>query len=152
LEIEGFQTDVALDGEAGLRLFEEQEPSLVVLDLNLPKLPGKELFKTLRGLRPSVPVIMLTSSSDEGMPVQVGGHDEIGELAEAFNRMAAEIDRRNRANKEFMSVTVHELKTPITAIRGAAEIMVREAGRRNRSHQGPRQRHGNTRGESSQGL
>ncbi len=114
----------------------------MVLDLNLPKLPGKELFKTLRGLRPSVPVIMLTSSSDEGMPVQVGGHDEIGELAEAFNRMAAEIDRRNRANKEFMSVTVHELKTPITAIRGTVEIMVREAG----------QRHGNTRGESSQGL
>jgi two-component system OmpR family response regulator len=65
LETEGFRTDAALDGEAGLRLFEAQEPSLVVLDLNLPKLPGKELFKTMREIRPRVPVIMLTSSNDE---------------------------------------------------------------------------------------
>jgi two-component system sensor histidine kinase ChvG len=63
------------------------------------------------------------AQGEAGMPVRVGGHDEIGELTEAFNRMAAEIDRRNRANKEFMSVTVHELKTPITAIRGAAELL-----------------------------
>jgi len=63
------------------------------------------------------------AQGDAEMPVKVGGHDEIGELAEAFNRMASEIDRRNRANKEFMSITVHELKTPITAIRGAAELL-----------------------------
>lgn len=65
LESEGFQTDTALDGEAGLRLFQAQEPALVVLDLNLPKLPGKELFRTMRKMCSRVPVIMLTSSSDE---------------------------------------------------------------------------------------
>ena len=37
--------------------------------------------------------------------------------------MAAELQRTNRYNREFISTVMHELKMPITAIRGAAEIL-----------------------------
>jgi two-component system sensor histidine kinase ChvG len=52
-----------------------------------------------------------------------GGKDEIGELSEAFQGMAQEIEQRNAYNQEFFKNVVHELKTPITAIRGAVEVL-----------------------------
>lgn len=55
--------------------------------------------------------------------VPVEGRDEIGELGRAVAQMTAEIEARNRYNREFVSTVVHELKTPLTAIRGAAEVL-----------------------------
>ncbi len=57
------------------------------------------------------------------MEVRIGGKDEIGELARSVKRMAEEIDRRNRYNRDFLSETTHELKAPLTAIKGAVEIL-----------------------------
>jgi signal transduction histidine kinase len=57
------------------------------------------------------------------MKIEIVGKDEIGELARSVNRMAEEIDRRNRYNRDFLSETMHELKAPLTAIKGAAEIL-----------------------------
>jgi signal transduction histidine kinase len=52
------------------------------------------------------------------------GGDEIGVLADAFNRMLAEIGRRQeqarqavRVRDEFLSVASHELKTPLTSLK-----------------------------------
>ena len=55
--------------------------------------------------------------------VNAGGKDEIGELAGAIERMADEVMRTNRYNREFVSAVMHELKMPITAIKGAAELL-----------------------------
>lgn len=57
------------------------------------------------------------------LDVQVGGRDEIAELARAVRRMATEIQRTNQYNREFISTIMHELKMPITAIKGAAELL-----------------------------
>jgi len=65
LEENGFNVDTALDGETGLRLFNETHPDLVILDLMLPGIPGLELFREMRQARPAVPVIMLTSRNEE---------------------------------------------------------------------------------------
>ena len=54
---------------------------------------------------------------------QIRGHDEIGELAGAMNSMAAELDQRNQYNREFVSTVMHELKTPLTAVKGTMEIL-----------------------------
>ncbi len=51
------------------------------------------------------------------------GGDEIAELGRAVHRMADEIESRNAYNREFIQTTLHELKTPLTAIRGATEIL-----------------------------
>lgn len=65
LEESSFDVVTALDGDTGLRIFKDQRPDLVVLDLMLPGIPGLELFRQMRQFRPQVPIVMLTSRSDE---------------------------------------------------------------------------------------
>ena len=65
LQENGFEVVTALDGETGLRFFETERPDLVVLDLALPGIPGLDLFRRMRGIRPDIPIIMLTSRSEE---------------------------------------------------------------------------------------
>ncbi len=65
LEENCFEVTTASDGGAGLRMFQDQNPDLVVLDLNLPGISGLDLFKKMRDIRPEVPVIMLTSRNEE---------------------------------------------------------------------------------------
>nr|WP_240548522.1 HAMP domain-containing sensor histidine kinase [Paenibacillus lignilyticus] len=62
--------------------------------------------------------------------VKVGGNDEIGELAQDFNRMADavsnHIDTIKKASEDkeiFINNLTHELKTPITAIKGYSEFL-----------------------------
>lgn len=55
----------ALDGDAGLEAFQMARPDLVLLDIKLPGVGGFELLQRMRKLRPEVPVIMLTSLTDE---------------------------------------------------------------------------------------
>ena len=60
----GFETDVAEDGEIGLRKALSDKFDIVLLDIMLPKLDG---FKVLKGIRTrsDVPVIMVTAKSSE---------------------------------------------------------------------------------------
>jgi DNA-binding response OmpR family regulator len=65
LEQNAFEVLTAPDGEAGLLLFENERPDLVVLDLTLPGMSGLDLFGRMREIRPEIPVIMLTSRNEE---------------------------------------------------------------------------------------
>jgi len=47
--------------------------------------------------------------------------DEIGRLAEAFNRMAESLEEAEQNRRDFVSNVSHELRTPMTAIAGYAE-------------------------------
>jgi signal transduction histidine kinase len=53
----------------------------------------------------------------------VGGRDEIAALGQAMSRMTEDLDRRSIYNREFVATLMHELKAPLTAIRGAAEVL-----------------------------
>ena len=54
-------------------------------------------------------------------PVPVEGAYEIASLARAFNEMAEQLAHARAAEKQFLLSVSHELKTPLTAIRGYAE-------------------------------
>src|SRR5437588_8313667 len=46
--VEGFQVEIALDGEAGMEMLRSFRPDAVILDLMLPRLTGVELMKKIR--------------------------------------------------------------------------------------------------------
>lgn len=50
--------------------------------------------------------------------VKVNGNNEIGELAQSFNSMAQSIEESDNIRKEFISNVSHELRSPITSIKG----------------------------------
>jgi len=56
-------------------------------------------------------------------PVPVEGATEIATLAGAFNDLAAQLRRAQEAERNFLLSVSHELKTPLTAIRGYAEAV-----------------------------
>jgi signal transduction histidine kinase len=53
--------------------------------------------------------------------VSEGGRDEVGELARAFNAMAAELAEVDRQRRDLVANVSHELRTPITALRAKLE-------------------------------
>ncbi len=64
-ESEGFAVEVAENGEAGLAKFRATQPVLVVLDLKLPRIPGREVCREIKMAAPALPVIILSATSDE---------------------------------------------------------------------------------------
>ena len=50
--------------------------------------------------------------------IDIKSHDEIGELAKSFNTMAESFNKLMINRKTFISSVSHELRSPITSIRG----------------------------------
>lgn len=55
--------------------------------------------------------------------IPVHGHDDIAALAETFNAMLDRLERAFAAQREFVDDAGHELRTPITIVRGHLELM-----------------------------
>ena len=72
LEVGGWDVDIALDGEEGLRMALEDPPELILLDVLLPRLDGIELLRRLREdpNTSHVPVLIVSNASG------LGGRDE----------------------------------------------------------------------------
>ena len=75
------------------------------------------------------PVRMVTEAakelteSDLSRRIPIGrAHDEIAELARTFNSMLDRLERAFRNQREFLDDAGHELRTPITIIRGHVEV------------------------------
>jgi two-component system sensor histidine kinase BaeS len=56
-------------------------------------------------------------------PLPVEGSTELRKLATAFNELSEELHRAQDAERAFLLTVSHELKTPLTAIRGHAEAL-----------------------------
>ena len=61
---------------------------------------------------------------DYDQRVGVGSRDEVGQLAEAFNRMAGEMEGLERLRRDLVANVSHELKTPISALRAHLENLL----------------------------
>ncbi|MBZ5514400.1 MAG: response regulator transcription factor [Acidobacteriia bacterium] len=65
LASEDFAVEFATDGAAGLAAFRAAPPVLVILDLKLPKLSGREVCREIRRESPSVPIIVVSATAEE---------------------------------------------------------------------------------------
>jgi OmpR family response regulator RpaB len=79
LTIRGYNVISASDGEEAIRLFHQEQPNLVILDIMLPKLDGYTVCSELRK-KSNVPIIMLTARgdiSDRVMGLEFGADDYV---------------------------------------------------------------------------
>jgi DNA-binding response OmpR family regulator len=63
-EADSLEVRIASDGEAGLESFRQEPPNVVVLDLKLPGLSGKELCRSFKTEMPYVPIVVLSANAD----------------------------------------------------------------------------------------
>jgi two-component system, OmpR family, response regulator RegX3 len=99
---EGFDVNIARDGNEALEMFDRLEPDLVLLDIMLPKLSGIDVCRAIRA-RSSVPIIMVTAKGteiDTVVGLEMGADDYVTKpyrLRELVARMHAVLRRAPRA-------------------------------------------------------
>ncbi|MDN4462665.1 response regulator YycF [Fructilactobacillus sanfranciscensis] len=79
LEKEGYEVEVAYDGEDALKKVEENTPDLIILDIMLPKIDGLEVAKEVRKTH-DMPIIMVTakdSELDKVLGLEIGADDYV---------------------------------------------------------------------------
>jgi signal transduction histidine kinase len=145
LDMFGFNTIMAEDGERGIEMAKKHLPDLIICDVNMPKLDG---FGTLTRLREdertaTIPFIFLSGAVERpnvrrGM--ELGADDYLtkpftpSELLAAVNarlEKQAEFDRKTEKKlDEFrgqMTLALpHELRTPLNGIMGLAQIFIED--------------------------
>jgi DNA-binding response OmpR family regulator len=128
-ESAGYAVDVAADGEQGLYLAESGEYDLVVLDLMLPKLSGKDLLTRYRKHGQSTPVLVLTARDEKESVVQLlncGADDYLAkpfDLGEFLARAKALVRRGKGQRSPVISIADLRLDTIARSVRrGNREI------------------------------
>jgi len=79
-EADALEVRIASDGIEGLESFRKQIPSVVVLDLKLPNLSGKELCRSFKAQMPSVPIVVLSANvdvEDKVLLLELGADDYV---------------------------------------------------------------------------
>ena len=66
------------------------------------------------------------AGGDLDEPVHDGGADEVGQLADAFERMRRQLANLEHARREFVANASHELRTPIFSLGGFLELVASE--------------------------
>ena len=85
---------------------------------------GIFLSRTLtRPIRELTQATHAVSEGDLSQQVPVRSSDELGELAQAFNKMSSELSRSVNSRKQMTADIAHELRTPLSLILGHAEAV-----------------------------
>src|SRR5437764_12589700 len=64
---EGYDVQVAVNGRAGLDIFDAWRPHVLLLDLRMPGMSGSDVFHRVRAMQPTASVIFVTGADDEAL-------------------------------------------------------------------------------------
>ncbi len=108
LEYEGYKVSIASDGKEGLKLAQDSDFQIIILDILLPGLTGLEVCKKLREFGKNTPILMLTAAKTEEMDkvtgLEMGADDYVTKpigSRELVARVKAILRRTNRDEKEL---------------------------------------------------
>ena len=121
LQREGFTVEQAADGEAALSAVSRIRPDLVVLDLMLPRVDGREVCRRIRA-EGTTPVIMLTARDEETdklLGLELGADDYVtkpfsprevvARVRAVLRRGAREGTRVIHAGEQTIDLRAHEV-------------------------------------------
>lgn len=114
LEKEGYEIATAYDGEEALKMVEEFQPDLILLDLMLPKIDGLEVAREVRKTY-DMPIIMVTakdSEIDKVLGLELGADDYVTKPfsnRELVARVKANLRRGGSASREVEESVPSEL-------------------------------------------
>jgi signal transduction histidine kinase len=81
-------------------------------------------FGLTRSLRTLSGATQQVASGAFREPISVRGSDEVAALARAFNAMALRLRRVDEMKEEFFATISHELRSPLTSVREAAQLLI----------------------------
>ncbi len=105
LEKEGFTVQCAYDGDEALKLVEEMQPDMILLDIMLPNRDGMEICREVRK-KYEMPIIMLTakdSEIDKVLGLELGADDYVTKpfsTRELIARVKANLRRHSQASQQ----------------------------------------------------
>jgi DNA-binding response OmpR family regulator len=79
-ETEGFTVEVQGNGKSALESFQAAPPAAIILDLRLPKLSGSDLCKEVKAQAPTLPIVVLSATtdvSDKVLLLELGADDYV---------------------------------------------------------------------------
>jgi heavy metal sensor kinase len=79
-----------------------------------------------RPLRRMASVATQIDAGDLSHRIEYEGKDEVGVLADAFNHMLDRLESGFRRQRQFVSDASHELRSPLTVLRGRIELLARD--------------------------
>jgi two-component system, sensor histidine kinase and response regulator len=149
---EGFEVDGVPSGKAALQAARQKNYQAALVDFQLGDTTGLALSRQLREIDEDIPVILITAYASLDMAVQAIQADVYDYLVKPLNshqlkrsirkalearRLAVEnkrllahlqkanhqLGRLNQLKTKFLSVVSHDLRTPLTSIKGYAELV-----------------------------
>ena len=106
LRLSGYEADICFDGEAALELLAVEKYDLVLLDLNLPKVDGMTVLRTLREHDQETGVLILSARSeisDKVDGLDAGANDY---LSKPFHLEELEARVRSLTRRRFRGLSV----------------------------------------------
>ncbi len=138
LEDEGFHATLLYNGESALKLINDTEFELIILDIMMPKMDGLTLCRKIRD-RVSCPILFLTAKSrmvDTLIGLEMGADDYISKpfkVEELVARVKAHIRREHRETEkakgttlEFDTITINKERYEVYKNRQPVELTHRE--------------------------
>ncbi len=95
--------------------------TVLVLSLIVAAILARRLTKPIKDIQ------LATSELAKGRldtRVEPSSNDEVGELAASVNQMAADLQRSKALDRQFLMSVSHDLRTPLTAMRGYGEALI----------------------------
>ena len=93
----------------------------VAIGLVMVQLLARGMTRPLRDMADAATAM---AAGEHGRQVTTTSQDEVGDLARAFNAMAAQLAEVDRMRRDLVANVSHELRTPISALRAQLENLV----------------------------
>jgi len=141
----------AKSGEQALKIIESNNiPNLILLDISMPVMDGYKIIKRLKenNITKDIPVIFLTAKSetaDEAKGIHLGAvdyitkpfssavvaarvknHLQLKSIQETLKQQNEELKEAVKLREEVERISRHDLKSPLSAILGSAELLLED--------------------------